>query len=323
MTRRVALAACLVLSCRASPIPEDRVYPAGTPLHTRELSVQGTRLRLLDTGTGPPVVFVHGLSASLYSWRYQLEPVLAAGYRVIAYDNRGFGWSDRPDHGYGNAAYGELLAGLLDSLHVSDAVIVGHSMGAAIAGEFALAHGQRVRGLVLMGPAGVGPPLAHALRWPLVGSLGTALVSREATAATLRSCFADPHRVTEADIDQYYAPLVLPRTGDALKRVLRDFRFDALRGRLGALDIPTLVLWGAHDLWIPFESASHLAQELPRSAFVIVREAGHNLQEEQHDEVTRSLIAFLQNGLPATPPDLAAGRSSSAGRSTPSRTRGD
>jgi pimeloyl-ACP methyl ester carboxylesterase len=174
-----------------------------------------------------------------------------------------------------------------------------------------------------MGPAGAGPPLARALSWPFVGQLGSTFLSRAGTAATLRSCFANPRRVTPADIDQYYAPLVQPRTGFALQQILRDFSFEALRGRLGQLDVPTLVLWGAKDFWIPFTAASQIAQELPRAAFVVVPDAGHNVQEEQHDEVNRSLIAFLQHGLPATPPDLAASRSSSAARSTPSRTRGD
>jgi pimeloyl-ACP methyl ester carboxylesterase len=321
--RSFTLAACLALGCRAAPIPADQLFPAGTPFHARELVVGDTRLRLIDTGSGPPVVFVHGLAASIYSWRYQLEPVLTAGYRVITFDNRGFGLSERPDHGYDNAAYAALLAALLDSLRINDAVVVGHSMGAAVAGEFALAHPARVRGLVLMGPAGAGPPLARALRWPFVAQLGTTFLSREGTAATLRSCFADPGRVTEADIDQYYAPLLQPRTGIALKQILRNFSFEALRDRLRQLDIPTLVLWGAKDFWIPFSAASQIAQELPRSAFVVLPDAGHNLQEEQHDEVNRSLIAFLRHGLPATPADLAAGRSNSAARSIPSRTHGD
>jgi pimeloyl-ACP methyl ester carboxylesterase len=323
VTRRWALVVCLALACKAEPIPESAAFPAGTPFTTRRLTVDSSSIRFLDTGTGPPVVFVHGLLASVYTWRYQLEPVLAAGYRVIAFDQRGFGFSDRNDRGSNNADYARLLGSLLDALDVDQAVLVGHSMGGAVVGEFAVLHPERVRGLVLMGPAGAGPPLAHTLRWPFVGTLGTTFFSRDALRATLLSCFADPRRVTEQDVDQYYAPLTRPGTGAALKRLLRDFRFDALRGRLGQLEIPTLVLWGSSDLWIPFTSASQLSQELPRSAFIVVRNAGHNLHEEQHEEVNRSLIGFLQHGLPATPADLAAGRSNSATRSTPSRTRDD
>ncbi|HEY6222414.1 MAG TPA: alpha/beta fold hydrolase, partial [Gemmatimonadales bacterium] len=94
--------------------------------------MDSSRLRVLDVGKGPAVILVHGLAASMYSWRYTIEPLVEAGYRVITYDNRGFGFSDKPTTGYSNAAYVHLLFGLLDSLSVTDAVLVGHSMGGAI-----------------------------------------------------------------------------------------------------------------------------------------------------------------------------------------------
>src|SRR2546429_8654608 len=111
----------------------------------------------------------------MYAGRKNLAPVAAAGYRVIAFDNRGFGFSDKPDTGYANASYAHLTVALLDSLHLPDAVLVGHSMGGAIAAEVAIAHPERVRGLVLIGSAGArapGPRLfpvgGRALVWPLL-----------------------------------------------------------------------------------------------------------------------------------------------------------
>jgi pimeloyl-ACP methyl ester carboxylesterase len=137
----------------------------------------------------------------------------------------------------------------------------------------------------------------------------------------LKSCFADPGRVSDADIDQYYAPFSVKGARAAFRNVLRNFRFDGLRGRVDSIQAPTLVLWGVADRWIPFAAASGIAQSLQHSAFVVVQDAGHNVQEEQHEDATRSLIAFLQHGLPETPPDLAASHSSAAARSIPSRTR--
>jgi len=295
----------LLLACRSEQFP---VYPDGTTFQTRDVVVAETRLRLIDTGRGPAVVFLHGFGASIYSWRHQLEPVLQAGHRVVAYDNRGFGFSDRPDSGYDNAAYVTLLLELLDSLDIADAVLVGHSMGGQIAAEAAVAAPDRVRGLVLLDPAGHrGPVARRALK-----QIATGLVTRTAVAATLRFCFADPRRVTTQDIDQYYAPVASPGGRRAIGRVLAEYRFDVLRGNAQRIAAPTLVLWGAADL----------ASELPRAAVSVIRDAGHNPQEEQPEEVNRQLIAYLQHGLPATPPDLAAGRSNAAGRSTPSRSRG-
>src|SRR5207247_396443 len=163
---------------RAAPIPADAAYPAGTPFRAQYRVVDGTRLRMIDTGRGTPVVFIHGFGASLYSWRKTLPPVVTAGYRVTAVDNRGFGFSENP-------------AGL-----------------------------SRSR---CAGP-GVGPGAA---------------------------------------VDQYSAPVQDPAYGRALRGVLRQFRFDTLVGRLAGVDVPTLVVWGAADRWIPLRVGTRLASDLP------------------------------------------------------------
>jgi pimeloyl-ACP methyl ester carboxylesterase len=308
VTRRLALALSCIAGCRAAPLLENERYPAGTEFTARYVTVEGTRLRYVDAGTGPPVIFLHGLGASLYTWRRTLGPVKAAGYRVVAFDNRGFGFSDKPARGYDNAAYVRLLGALLDSLHVADAVLVGHSMGGAIAAEAAIRVPERVRGLVLIGSAGAGvrePPVFRVARWPLVGPLLLGFGGRGLTERLLRSTYADPGKVTPADVDQYYAPVAEPGYGRALGAVLREFRFDGLNGQFDRIAAPTLVLWGEEDRWIPIALGRLTASQIPRSAFLSVRHAGHAVHEEAPDEVNRLLIAFLQAGLPRVPADLA------------------
>jgi len=307
--RRIVLAVLATASCRAAPIPAARRFPAGTSYVAREVVCQGTRIRYIDVGKGVPVVLVHGLGASMYAWRKNIAPIAAAGFRVIAFDNRGFGFSDQPDSGYDNAAYARLLVALLDSLHLADAVLVGHSMGGAIAADVAIDYPSRVRGLVLMASAGLGarePLLFRVARWPLMGPL-LALRGRGLTGRILRSTYEDPRRVSEEDVDQYYAPVARERYGRALRLVLRRFRFDALVGRLDHIAAPTLLLWGDHDRVVPLSLGRALAAGIARSALLIVPDAGHALQEEAPDEVNRLLIKFLNEGLPRTPSDLAEG----------------
>lgn len=309
------LAAVLVLAlagCRATPIPPDARYPAGTGLAARYVLVNRTRIRYVESGSGGQgkgaVVFIHGIGASMYSWRQTLPAVAAAGYRAVAFDNRGFGFSDKPAHGYTNAEYVELVLALLDSLHLHDAVLVGHSMGGAIAAEVALKAPDRVRGLVLLDAAGLGtrwPFTLRAARWPVVGGVVTALRGRGLTAGILRSTYGDPSKIRDGDVDQYYAPVAEPDYGPALRGVLREFRFDALQGRLGAITAPTLVVWGSADRWIPPAVGHRLAEELPRAAFLLVPGAGHAVAEESPEVVNRSLLAFLKDGLPRIPENLA------------------
>jgi len=313
---------CVVLfgwACRAAPIPESQVYPAGSSFRAQYRVIDGTRIRLIDSGatSATAVVFIHGIGASLYTWRHELPVVAGAGYRVVAFDNRGFGFSDKPAHGYTTAAYAHLLVTLLDSLGISSAVLVGHSMGGAIAAEVAAAHPDRVRGMVLIDAAGYGirwPGVLKLARWPFVGAIATAFRGRWVTGRILRSTFADPSRVSEADVDQYYAPVPGPDYGRALRGVLREFRFDTLGsqgdrggvgGRLATVQTPTLVLWGDADRWIPLRVGTRFGKELPRSEFVIVERAGHNAHEESPDQVNRLLLDFLKSGLSRIPENVA------------------
>src|SRR6185295_12573976 len=283
--RSLGLVAFLILlvtaACRAPQIPVEKRYPAGSPFRAQFRVVDGTRLRMIDTGGGTPVVFIHGFGASVYSWRKTLAPVLAAGYRVIAIDNRGFGFSDKPaptsrgsggEKVYTNAAY------------------------------------ARLGGLVLIDAAGFGvrwPGVLTVGRWPGAGGVAAALRGRWITERMLRSTYGDPSKVTAEDVDQYYAPVAEPGYSRALRGVLREFRFDTLVGRLGAVAAPTLVIWGAADRWIPVGDGSRLATELPRGAFIVLPRIGHAAAEEDPDDVNGLLITFLKEGLPRVPENLA------------------
>lgn len=309
--RQASLALAIVgalLGCRAAPIPEWQRFPAGTPLVPRYVTVDGTRIRYVDAGQGSAVVLIHGLAASLYSWRYTIVPLEQAGFRVIAFDNRGFGFSDKPAHGYANAAYAGLLFGLLDSLGVTDAVLVGHSMGGAIAAEAALMRPERARGLVLVDAAGLGvrwPFMLRVARWPIVGALFDGLRGRRATARILKALYADPSRITNQEVDQYYAPLAEPGFGRGLRGVLREFRFDGLQGRLGGIQTPTLVMWGAQDRLIPATVGQAMVSGLGHAALVRFAGVGHAIPEEAPGAFNRALLTFLQRGLPSPPENVA------------------
>ncbi len=303
------MATALALSgCRATPIPEWQRFPAGTPLVPRHVTVDSTRMRYVDAGQGPAVVLIHGLAASLYSWRYTIVPLEQAGFRVIAFDNRGFGFSDKPAQGYANGAYVGLLFGLLDSLGVTDVVLVGHSMGGAIAAEAALTRPERARGLVLVDAAGLGvrwPFMLRVARWPIVGALFDRLRGRAATARILKALYADPSRVTSQDVDQYYAPLAEPGFGRGLRGVLREFRFDGLQGRLGQIQTPTLVMWGAQDRLIPATVGQAMVSGMGHAVLVRFAGVGHALPEEAPAAFNQTLLTFLQRGLPYPPENVA------------------
>jgi pimeloyl-ACP methyl ester carboxylesterase len=305
---RLALVLLQLCACRAAPIPASVRYPAGTPFLVRFSRVDGTKLRYIDAGDGTPVIFLHGLGASIYAWRHQLAPVESAGFRVLAFDNRGFGFSEKPAQNYSNESYVHLLISFMDSLQLPDAVLVGHGMGGEIAAQCAISHPGRVRGIVLIDAAGFGVRAPRALviaGLPGVATAASRVRGRWLTARLLRSTYADPGKLRSEDIDQYYAPVAEPEFGHALRAVLREFRFDDLMGRLATVQIPAMVLWGERDEWISPRVGRVLASQLPRVAYLSVPNAGYALPEEAPDEVSRLLLAFLRDGVPAPPLDVA------------------
>src|SRR3989442_13783445 len=110
----IGLLVPLAAAWRAALLRDGQRFPAGRQFTARLLWIEGTRIRYIDAGQGPAVVFIHGLGASMYTWRNNLAPVLAAGFRGVAFDNRGFGSSAKTADRYTNAGFarppGALLA---------------------------------------------------------------------------------------------------------------------------------------------------------------------------------------------------------------------
>ena len=292
-----------------TPEPATEAAADETGPAPRDIEASGRRIRILDLGGGDavPVVFVHGFGGDLQGWMFT-QPALAESRRAIALDLPGHGGSVK-EVGAGDAeTLAAAVADAIGALGIERAHLVGHSMGGAIAAEVALRYPDRVRGLVLIDAAGFGVRWPGALRvgrWPGAGGVAAALRGRWMTGRVLRSTYGDPSKVKEEDVDQYYAPVAEPGYGRALRGVLREFRFDTLVGRMSAVAAPTLVLWGSADSWIPVRDGGRLATELPRGAFVVLPGIGHAAAEENPDEVNHLLVAFLKEGLPRVPENLA------------------
>jgi pimeloyl-ACP methyl ester carboxylesterase len=122
------------------------------PVTEHLIETNGVTLRVLDAGSGPAVLLAHGFPELAYSWRHQIQPLAAAGYRVIVPDQRGYGGSSIPDEitDYDIVHLTDDLAGVLDALGEKDAVIVGHDWGSFVASHFAQMKPDYTRALVNM-----------------------------------------------------------------------------------------------------------------------------------------------------------------------------
>lgn len=137
--------------------PDDNFVLFDGPWEHRSISANGSRFHVVEAGTGPLILLLHGFGEFWWTWRHQLPDLADAGYRAVAVDLRGYGGSDKPPRGYDGYTLSSDVAGIIRALGERDAMLVGHDFGGLIAWITATFHPQMVRRLAVLG-------MAHPLR---------------------------------------------------------------------------------------------------------------------------------------------------------------
>ena len=261
--------------------------------------LDGLRIHYLDKGEGTPVVLIHGYTSSTYTWKDQFDE-LSKKYRVIAVDLKGFGFSDKPDGDYSRRAQGEVVASLLDRLQIPRAWLVGNSMGGETALNVAVAHPDKVLGLVLIDSAGIKVQGRTSLapwylQMPVLGRLLTALAltSDQLVRAGLEKSFFDDSKVTDERVNAYYQPLKTQGGQLSATRARAQFELFPIEDRIPGIKVPTLIIWGAEDTLIPLEAGRKLNELISGSKLVIFEKCGHVPQEEMPERVLSEIAGFI------------------------------
>jgi len=287
--------------------------------HQRWLTIGGSRVNVIELGSGPPIVFIHGLSGSWQNFLEQL-PVFAREHRVIAFDLPGFGESDMPDAKITIRGYGEWVAALLDELGVGTAAVVGNSMGGFIGIELAIRFPQRVERLVLVSAAGLSIEyLRNERALAVLNAFESRLAAYTGWLATKSDALARRPRarqmifgIVAAHPDRLPGPLVAEQVRGSGKAgfipaldALTDY---PIRNRLGEIACPVLIVWGANDKLVPARDADEFARLIPNSRKVVWQDTGHVAMLERPAAFNRLLEAFL-----AEEPGERIGASDAAG----------
>lgn len=255
---------------------------------------KGIRLYYEEYGAGKPFVFIHGGGMSHEMWEQQVYE-LADHFRVVAFDLRGHGESDKPAHGHTFDRLVADLEALVDQLHLADMNIVCHGIGGYVGILYALKHPCAVARLILVssGARFVGD---DAERGGFSTELwdtylrGMAKNKIEATTQLVERTFF--HKDPGAATRQAVIGIMLQWPVYAMKMLGRDLQKMDLEARLRDLTTPTLVLHGRHDAKQRFSGAAHLSGKIHGSQLIAFEDSAHNPQLEEVEKFNRALMDF-------------------------------
>lgn len=262
------------------------------------------QLSYADYGEGRPVVLIHGWPLSHRMWEKQIIALTEAGYRVIAYDRRGFGESYKPWGGFDYDTFAADLNALLESLDLTDVTLVGFSMGGGEVARYIGTYGtKRLAKAVLMSsvtpyllktddnPDGVPQAVFDAMLKGLV-------TDRPAFLEDFTKQFVnwdkDGHTLLSEAALRHSWDIAIWASPKATIDCVKAFSSTDFRADLAKFTLPTLVLHGDADEIVPFEVSGRRAHELIEGSELLVIEGGaHGLTYTQPEKVNRALLSFL------------------------------
>jgi pimeloyl-ACP methyl ester carboxylesterase len=270
--------------------------------YSRFINLDGFKVHYQEAGdiSAPPLVLIHGFASSTLVWSKVFLGLAAAGFRVIALDLLGYGYSGKPRNGeYTIAGQAKLLVQLLDRLRIRQVSIVGSSYGGAVAATCALDYPDRVKKLVLVGTVNDNRPLEFKLMKvfgaPVVGDVVSPLLigSRRLLRMRMKRVY-DRHSwvLDERRVDARHQPLRASGTQRAIIRTVRGWDAERISQDAHLITQPTLLMWGENDREIPLADGERLHAEISGSRFVVFLNCGHLPHEEYPEAFTKIVSDF-------------------------------
>ena len=264
----------------------------------------GTNLYFYNWGKGTPVVLIHGWPLTSASWEYQARVIADAGYRVIAYDRRGFGRSDWAATGYEYNTLASDLNDLMEGLNLTGATLVGFSMGGGEVARYLSSYGESRVGKAVFVSA-VTPYLLKSEDNPegvdkktFDGIVENLLKDRPDFLKTFASMFynrsAIHHTVSEAQLEFFHS-MAMTGSPDATIKLVREWSETDFRSDVAKITVPSLVIYGTGDKAVPGESAGARMKGLLANSETIEYDGEpHGLTNTVPDRLNEDLLTFLR-----------------------------
>lgn len=267
----------------------------------------GPEIYVEDVGNGPAIVFIHGWPLSGAMWEYQVVPLVEAGFRCISYDRRGFGRSCKGAKDYSYNALAGDLAAVLDALDVTDATLVGFSMGGGEVVEYLTRHNKTRRVVRAMLVSSIVPFMLRTEDNP-DGIDISVFDEKVAGLRTDRPAFLTDFAETFFGVGILSSPVSMPMLAAncevamtaspiATLACVRTFSETDFRAQCKTIDVPVLVIHGDSDATVPIDLSGACAAEIiPQAELKIYSGAPHGLFYTHRSELNRDIAAFVSEG---------------------------
>lgn len=280
------------------------MYPAGEQgvrAHVVELA-SGLSVRVVEAGetTAPPVLMIPGWGCPAWIFHDNIKQIADAGFRAIVVELKGHGLSDKPadPRDYTLSSMRDDVIAVIDAMQLINVALVGHSMGAAIAGEVAAKIEDRIGALAFVAPVGFGGVKGLALFRALTPRFAIPLLPfiarRTLIRAILGVVYGSLRGATEGDIDQFWAQTQFPGFTRALRHLLHEFTW---KSPLQRFSTPLLVIVGTEDLLSPPDELSLFSETGGPMRSIVIGRAGHVILDESPTLVNRALVDFFKSSL--------------------------
>lgn len=266
------------------------------------VDIRNGTIAYVRAGAGEPILLIHGIPTSAYLWRNVIPP-LSRDLTLYALDLLGYGDSDKPPKAnLSLPAQAEYVADFMMKVGLTHATVVGNDIGGGVAQLLALERPELVRRLILVGTVVYDS-------WPVPEIERLKDPTWDSDTLDLRATFKDmllrgifhKERVTDGLVGAYAGHFEGAQGSEAYLRCVRALNNRDILIRaaeIGNLTVPVLILWGDSDEFQDVTDGRRLADQVPSARFMVVKEAGHFLPEDQPEEVARLIGAFIKE----TPP---------------------
>jgi epoxide hydrolase 4 len=276
----------------------------------RDIITNGIRMHYVTQGEGPLVVLLHGFPEFWYSWRYQIPVLAEYGYRVVAPDLRGYNESDKPRKGYDMGTLLLDIVGLIQGLGYEKAIIVGHDWGGALAWSFAIRYPAMMERLIVLNMAHPGAMMREfrtlkqlskswyifAFQLPWLPEYLLLRNHASAIGRLIREAALQKEAFPDEEITKYQRAMSQPGAMTAAINYYRQvFRRlpTSYTGGSYEVNVPTLLIWGEHDIALGIELTTGLERWVKRLEIRLIPDSGHWVQQEQPLKVNQYILDFL------------------------------